>query len=139
MFVSSKKLDDPQISKRSIAEPPCGSKRAPFAQILYRGPRRTFTVGSSGFVRVPSFRGLRQLTDVPCVTRLSEDKWTLSLPREMKVLALSQHLAEVTGGPRGREQERGDERVTTRPVMNGRVTGLLVVTLRGRGQTAQHR
>lgn len=55
----------------------------------------------------------------------------------MDALALSQHLAEVTGGSWRREQKRADERVAARAVMNGRVARLLIVALRGRAHAAE--
>lgn len=45
----------------------------------------------------------------------------------MNTVALSQHFAQVSGGAWWREQERTDERVGA--VVDGRVTGLLIVTL----------
>lgn len=47
----------------------------------------------------------------------------------MNTVALSQHFAQVSGGAWWREQERTDERVGTGSVVDGRVTGLLIVTL----------
>lgn len=48
----------------------------------------------------------------------------------MDAVALSQHFAQVTSGTWRRKQERTDERVGTGSVVDGRVTGLLIVTLR---------
>lgn len=47
----------------------------------------------------------------------------------MNSVALSQHFAQVSGGTWRREQERTDERVGAGSVVDGRVTGLLIVTL----------
>lgn len=76
-----------------------------------------------------SFRGLRQLADVPGVAGWSKDQRILRLPRIVNTVALSQHLGEVTGGTGRRHEERA-ERMAAGAVVNGRVAGLLVVTLR---------